>query len=562
MDRVSAELSLQNAAAPRLEVPPRFAAPRRLALSACCSLRALPLAAMALGACAPAETGRERATPSGSTPVGLAPSACSLAPAPPACGDPCADGVVVGPVIASNTLWDCPVYTLPEPVFVHAEADEPVELVIAAGTVIRGLAGDLARGRLPGALIVTRSGRIEARGTPDAPIVFTSARRVGQRAPGDWGGVVLLGSAATNVPADYLGSGNRAGEMFVEGLPPAADTTYGARRALETPDAGVPEPIEPTSPVPADAATDAASGAREPRVDPEHDCGTLRFVRIEFAGFEVGDTNELNGLTVAGCGRRTQLDYVQVHLGSDDGIELFGGNADLRHVVITGAQDDALDWDQGWTGRVQFLAIRQHGSDQALDTDNAFEGDGFADPELARGEPSHPVLSNVTVLSDSRSARALRLREGTGLELQNAILAAPGGGPLDGLIDIGDVRTADRLVARAIRIEHSIFQGAWPTRASTDSSGGSVLSEDYFALGPGAIGNAVIARDELLSLLPSAFADGGWMPVRGGPASRDFALPDEREPARPFFDTSATYRGAFAPGGEDWSLGWTAYPLR
>ena len=433
--------------------------------------------------------------------------------------------------------------------------------MIAAGTVIRGLGGDLAQGRLPGALIVTRSGRIEARGTPDAPIVFTSARPVGQRAPGDWGGVVLLGSAATNVPADYLGSGNRAGEMFVEGLPPAADTTYGAARELEL-DAGVPGQSAAITAAITDAASDAASSAREPRPDPEHDCGTLRFVRIEFAGFEVGDTNELNGLTVAGCGRRTQLDYVQVHLGSDDGIELFGGNADLRHIVITGAQDDALDWDQGWTGRVQFLAIRQHGTDRALDTDNAFEGDGFADPEQAWGEPSHPVLSNVTVLSDDRTTRAVRLREGTGLELQSAILAAPGGGPLEGLIEIGDVRTADRLITRGIRIEHSIFQGAWPTRAATDSRGASVLAEDYFALGPGALGNAVIARDALLELLPGALADGGWIPARGGPASRDFTLPDERDAARPFFDTSATYRGAFAPGGEDWSQGWTAYPPR
>jgi hypothetical protein len=102
-----------------------------------------------------------------------------------------------------------------------------------------------------------------------------------------------------------------------------------------------------------------ASFADPGEPDPDHDCGTLRFVRIEFAGFEVGDTNELNGLTLGACGRRTVLDYVQVHLGADDGIEFFGGTTDLRHAVITGANDDSLDWDQGWTGRVQFLAIRQ-----------------------------------------------------------------------------------------------------------------------------------------------------------------------------------------------------------
>jgi hypothetical protein len=537
MDRLSAELSA------------RAASWRRW----CACAWAAP-AVIGLGACEPAETSRQRTPPPASAPPSLAASACARTAAPATCGDPCADGVVVGDSIASNTLWDCPLYTLPGPVFVHGEGAERVELVIAAGTVIRGVSGDLERGRLPGALIVTRSGRIEARGTLDAPIVFTSARPVGERAPGDWGGVVLLGSAPTNVPANYLGSGNRAGEMFVEGLPPASDTSYGASRDRASLDAGAPAGL-------ADAAPDASGDARV-QPDPEHDCGSLRFVRIEFAGFEVGDTNELNGLTVAGCGRRTRLDYVQVHLGSDDGIELFGGNADLRHVVITGAQDDALDWDQGWTGRVQFMAIRQHGTDEAPDTDNAVEGDGFADPEQAIGEPSHPVLANVTVLSDQRSTRGLRLREGTGLELHDAIIAAPGGGPLLGLVDIGDVGTADRLVAGAIRIEHSIFQGAWPTGASIDSSGGSVLSEDHFSLGPGSAGNAVIGADELLALLPGALTDGGWVPARGGAASRDFALPLEPDPARPFFDRSAAYRGAFDPSGDDWSLGWTAYPPR
>jgi len=286
-------------------------------------------------------------------------------------------------------------------------------------------------------------------------------------------------------------------------------------------------------------------------------------VRIEFAGFEVGDTNELNGLTVGACGRRSALDYVQVHLGSDDGIEFFGGTTDLRHAVITGANDDSLDWDQGWTGRVQFLAIRQlDDADGSGESDCGFEGDGYADPEAAQGEASAPVMSNVTVLSSARSSRAIRLREGTRLVLRNAILAAAPGGPLEGLIDIGDPATADQLTSGQTLINHSILEGAWPLSAQADSRGNSYLAEDYFSVGPGSAGNTLLAPSELASLLPNAFTSNGagWIPSRGSHASREWVVPGAAVDS--FFDAAATYRGAFDPSGEDWTSGWTSYPLR
>jgi len=484
--------------------------------------------------------------------------ACSaLAAGSPACGDPCADGVVVEADVTTNAVWDCPVYTLPAPVFVRGDALEPTRLVIAPGTVVKGRAGNLAEGRLPGALIVTRSGHLDARGTREAPIVFTSALPPGQRARGDWGGVVLLGRAPTNVPADYEGSGNRAGEMFIEGLPRSEATTYGAARQSSGLDAGLPSA--------AGEAGDAGSLApADPGLsDPEHDCGALRFVRIEFAGFEVGDTNELNGLTVGACGRRTLLDHVQVHLGADDGIEFFGGTTDLKHAVITGANDDSLDWDQGWTGRVQFLAIRQlDGTDPGSESDSGFEGDGYADPEAAQGEVSAPVMYNVTLLSSARSSRGIRLREGTRLVLHDAILAAPPGGPLDGLVDIGDAATADQITLGLTRINHSILDGAWPLRAQPDSLGTSFLAEDYFSVGAGSASNTTLGSGELSTLLPDAFGVDGvrWLPNRGSHASLDWVVPEATSDS--FFDATATYRGAFDPSGDDWTSGWTSYPPR
>jgi hypothetical protein len=498
----------------------------------------------------PSSSGRERA-------LATSPEAAqevSCASASLACGDPCAEGVIIDTDVTSNTVWDCPLYTLSQPIFVRSDSPEATRLVIAAGTVIRGRPGNLEEGRLPGALIVTRSGRIDARGTRSAPIVFTSARPAGQRARGDWGGVVLLGRAPTNVPADYEGSGNRAGEMFIEGLPRSEATTYGHPRDGNASDGGAPR----------GDAEDAGFGAfPDPEeADRDHDCGTLRFVRIEFAGFEVGDTNELNGLTVGACGRRTVLDYVQVHLGADDGIEFFGGATDLVHAVVTGANDDSLDWDQGWTGRVQFLAIRQFDDDGNGESDSGFEGDGYADPEVLEGEASAPVMYNVTVLSSARSSRGIRLRDGTRLVLRNAILAAAPGGPLEGLIDIGDPATADQLTRGLTRINNSILAGSWPLRAQSDSGGVSYLAEDYFSIGPGATGNTLLGRDQLSALLPNAFADDGrgWIPSRGSHASREWVVPEPA--ADSFFEAAATYRGAFDPSGEDWTSGWTSYPLR
>ncbi len=86
----------------------------------------------------------------------------------------------------------------------------------------------------------------------------------------------------------------------------------------------------------------------------------LEYVRIEYAGFEVASTKELNGLTLGGCGHETIVDHVQIHESSDDGIEFFGGTVDVSHVVVTGTKDDGLDWDQGWAGRAQFVAIQMH----------------------------------------------------------------------------------------------------------------------------------------------------------------------------------------------------------
>ncbi|HAJ43650.1 MAG TPA: hypothetical protein DCM00_13520, partial [Alcanivorax sp.] len=195
------------------------------------------------------------------------------------------------------------------------------------------------------ALVITRGASLHAAGNADMPIVFTSGQPQGTRAPGDWGGVVLLGSAPVN-----------QADAHIEGVP--ANDTRGS------------------------FGGDDADGS----------CGVLEYARIEFAGFEVYANNELNGLTMGGCGSGTIIRHVQVHRSLDDGVEMFGGTADLRHVLITGAGDDSLDWDWGWRGRVQFLIAQQHPNSG----DNAFEADNNGNQHDA--EPmSEPVMYNVTL---------------------------------------------------------------------------------------------------------------------------------------------------------------------
>jgi hypothetical protein len=228
------------------------------------------------------------------------------------------------------------------------------------------------------------------------------------------------------------------------------------------------------------------------------------------------------------------------------------------------ARRDALDWDQGWTGRVQFLLLRQTSDSEQGENDSGFEGDGYADPERPTGEASAPVMSNVTLLSSARTVRGVRLRDGTRFALSNAILASAAGGPLEGLIDLGDALTADQLTLQNIRVKSSVLEGLWSTRAQPDSDGNSYLSEDHFTLGPGATRNTALSRDEMRELLPNAFAGefGGWVPARGSYASEEWTVPTDSYTLHPFFEPSATYRGAFDPSGEDWTLGWTAYDSR
>ena len=240
-------------------------------------------------------------------------------------------------------------------------------LTIEPGTTIAGGAGS--------ALVIEKDSQIDARGTEDAPIVMTAITALdGQAASGDWGGLALLGTAAVN-----LEGGSGTAEGFATDPP-----TYGGD-------------------------------------DDAHSCGTLSYVRVEWAGDEISPGNELNGITFFACGSGTSVDHVQVHMGFDDGIEAFGGAFDASYVVISGAADDSFDLDQGFSGTIDFAFAHQAPTigNNCLEWSN--QGSNFTAPPL-----TNPTVNNLTCVGSGTggdSSNGVTLKEGTQATIHNSIFA-------------------------------------------------------------------------------------------------------------------------------------------
>jgi len=379
--------------------------------------------------------------------------------------------------------------------------EEGASLTIEPGTRIEGRPGS--------ALIVTRGATLFSRGQENAPVVFTSNQPEGSRAAGDWGGVVMLGSAPVNLA-----------DARIEGVP------HGEPRG--------------------------AFGGQ----DPGSSCGVMEYTRIEFAGFEVYANNELNGLTLGGCGSGTIIRHVQVHRALDDGIEVFGGTVDLKHIVITGAADDSLDWDLGWRGRVQFLAIQQH----ADVGDNAFEGDNQAGNPTAT-PLSEPVMYNVTLISPrshQKYHRAMTLKAGSGGHFHNMIIEGFSGET----IDLKGVETVNRIEAGELSFNSMMINriGSRGVSYFDDESGandddGGFNEARYFQSSAVA---AQFGTDPLLTRDATSPSHPDFAPTSRSPA-RNGASPIPQEE---FWDEAANYLGAVRPGSvQNWTDGWTAYPL-
>jgi hypothetical protein len=363
------------------------------------------------------------------------------------------------------------------------------KLTIEAGTVIKGENGS--------ALTITKDATLDAQGTAAKPIVFTSNKS--PATPGDWGGLVMLGKAPINVVG---------GTNAVEGFPTSLGDKiiYGGTNAT-------------------------------------HDCGKLKYARIEYAGFALAVDNELNGLTVGGCGNSTLIDYVQVHLGQDDGVEMFGGTANLSHIVITQPDDDGLDWDLGWSGKVQFLVIQQKTGrgDKGIEADS-----NRNDNELL--PRSAPEIWNMTMIGANGAVAdvqgGVHLRRGTAGKINNSIVS----GFTKFAVDVDGASSVAQFTATALALKNVYFVKAtnatavWPAGFDTDTF-------DEAAQIGGDATNHIDVDVKLGAAFNITAPD--WKPAAGSPVLTGCATPPTG------LDGSATYCGAI--GATDWTAGWTKY---
>jgi hypothetical protein len=371
---------------------------------------------------------------------------------------------------------------------------------VAEGGVLNIQAGTTVAGELAtlGTLVVERGGRLNALGTATQPVVMTSDQAIGNRNRGDWGGLIINGRAPLNVPGGIaIGEGD-TGE-------------YGGN-------------------------------------DPNDSSGILRYLRVEFAGIEFSPDNELNGIAFQGVGRGTTVDYVQVKMNRDDGVEFFGGTVDIKHVVLNAIRDDSLDWTFGWIGRVQYLVAQQRGddADMGIEADNNDINNNL----LPR---ANPTIYNMTLVGDptttfgNESNIGMILRRGTATTIRNAIVM----GFKSWGLDINGTASIAEAQAGTLTVRNSIFFNNGSLRAGAQYSPASVpfMTDPSLRIGdPGLIDPYNLAAPNFRPASTATLAGGQLAP----------AIP----PNDGFFDVT-TFIGAFSPDPEqDWTRGWTDYTLR
>jgi len=434
--------------------------------------------------------------------------------------------VVLNSDITTNrTLYADTIYRISG--FIHVTRG--ATLTIQPGTRIEG---DYDR---PGsALFILRGARILAAGTADRPIVFTSSRPPGQRQPGDWGGLILVGNGIVN----------RASPVILEG----------------------------TGTGPDNPAIDYGGGT-----DNEDSSGELRYVRIEFAGHATAPDQELNALTLAAVGRGTRIEYVQALSSLDDSFEFFGGAVDARYLVSYESGDDHFDMAEGYQGRLQFLIGFQSrvlqprpGAGNVSSDPQGIENDGCAGANCLDGQHSQPytlpLVANFTlvgtgpgVVDGTSGGIGLMLRRGTGGYYVNGAVARWPRAALS----LRDQATQTRATAGELRLSNlllaqvgAVFQPASGTtfQFQVDTTTAAIHTA------------AGTAAELFAGLPPNPGPDTpfDWRPAANSPLrTGGLARFDPALAARAGdFVVPTTYRGAAAPDGPRWWEGWTRYAVR
>lgn len=372
-------------------------------------------------------------------------------------------------------------------------ADTNVTLTIEPGVILYGGTGTSW-------LAVNRGNKINAVGTATQPIVFTSRDNIlglsNDTSIGQWGGVVLMGRAKIT------------------------DCTTGS--------------------VGANTCERQTEGAADPAVyggnDDTYNAGTFKYAQIRYSGYVLGANVELQGLTTEGTGSGTTLDYIQSHNSSDDGAEFFGGVVNMKHYVVTGADDDSLDADVGIRGAFQYvLMIQRPGQGDAL---MELDSNGF-ETDTPRQSSSivnfTAIQSQTSSNNEANDLASLLLRGNSDTTLANGIVISPNNECLrmNGSSSGGSAIAS--LTARSV-----VFQCNAAKYLGTGSYTPALVAA---AFGTGTNGN----NDVFSPTLTSLFVNG---------ANESAVTPFDAKTLNAFFDTT-NYIGAVKDAADSWYKGWT-----
>ena len=236
-------------------------------------------------------------------------------------------------------------------------------------------------------LVIMRGSDINAVGTRSAPIVMTGRQDILGQADvnltrGLWGGLVILGQSPIN-KCSYASTGVRT--------------------------------------VPCEREVEGSAGDVMGGEIPTDSSGALKYLRVQYAGYEVFPGNELNGITFGGVGSGTSVEYIQVHNNADDCVEFFGGTVDVKHLICTGADDDNLDIDWGYQGRLQYVIVQQANDkgDHIVESDNVNSDSAVGYLSEPR---SNPIVANFTFVSRGHDD-IFKLKEGVSGQYYNGVAA-------------------------------------------------------------------------------------------------------------------------------------------
>lgn len=522
--------------------------------------------------------------------------------------------------ITTDTTWtNANEYILTDIIYVKDGAT----LTITPGTIIRGEAPSAPAVYDPGTLVVTTNGRINAEGTADSPIVFTTAA-VDSNTDGVADGIdffqddngtptdtdddadtfnatapVVVGGVLQNgpfldsdplgsplPPAIYVGSGEFdaiqqvsdadgdtidneyrqlwGGVIILGEAPVNTDVTAAGglnRQFIE----GLPE------------SSDSAFGG----FNPNDNSGTFKYVSIRHGGAVIGSANEINGLTMGGVGFGTKIEYVDVYCNADDGYEWFGGTVNTKYLTSIFNNDDAFDIDEGFTGLGQFWFALMN-----ADTINGDKG-GEHDGETGDGNDAtfstsfsipktYPVVYNATYIGNpNKGTEAFRMRDNFGGEYHNSIFTGFGGSDAVELEADGESRFLTGEIILSGNTFYDANKGLTASSYGKTASGGATETVLDSQFGSSfATTTLNFLKNPLLRSVNrrDTTADGSGSSTAGvNPAAADGQARANTGAGGAFgvtetstFFEDVNYKGAFTGSTSStyWTTGWTALNLR